>query len=108
MKQIPRQGVSATQQGAENQVKSMRKVFVQRVSEPILHELLDELLDKDVITYEEFSAAKGEKHTVEKARHIVDMVWKKGNMARSVMMDMIIQLDHNLSEVLQLKPPPTD
>ena len=85
---------------------SVRKVFIKRISDPVLNELLDELLDEKFITDEEMCTAMGEKLIQNKARHVIDMVRKKGNKASSFINDMINKVDHNLSVVMQLKPPP--
>ena len=64
--------------------------------------LLDELLHERIIKDEEMDNVNAEKTTQDKARHVIDLVRKKGKKASSVMIAAIQRVDRNLSEKLQL------
>ena len=83
-------------------MKCVRTKFIQRVSESVLNSLLDKLLEKKVISDEEMESVRSEKIKQDKARLIIDKVWKKGNKASSVMITFLHELDPYLSEDLRL------
>ncbi|XP_034043343.1 protein NLRC3-like isoform X2 [Thalassophryne amazonica] len=76
-----------------------RKRFVGRVSDPVLNELLDGLLDRRVITDEEYDTTRF-KRRVDKARDIIDMVRGKGKKASLYMIELLSQMDPYLCKDL--------
>ena len=99
---LPQCSVTLTEEGAEAKLRSVMDRFVQRVSEQTLLGLLDKLLAQRVLTADEMEAVEEEKHRTDKARRLIKTVWMKGDKPSSVMMDIIGQLDRNLSDALHL------
>uniref|UniRef100_A0AAY5KLX7 CARD domain-containing protein n=1 Tax=Esox lucius TaxID=8010 RepID=A0AAY5KLX7_ESOLU len=87
---------------AKQQLGSVRKEFVIRVSEPVLNSLLDGLLQDTVINQQEMESVKVTAERAEKARKIMDMVLGKGNKSSSRMIVLLCKIDHYLCTELQL------
>uniref|UniRef100_A0A4W6BQU4 CARD domain-containing protein n=1 Tax=Lates calcarifer TaxID=8187 RepID=A0A4W6BQU4_LATCA len=79
-----------------------RPDFIDQVSNPVLNKLLDELLERGVLTDAEREAARA-KPRAEKAGHVIDMVRNKGAEASSHMITILSTNDPFLSEELNLK-----
>ncbi|KAM3615331.1 uncharacterized protein V6R79_000414 [Siganus canaliculatus] len=85
------------------ELQSVRKNFVAKVSIVLIGELLDDLLDDEVVT-------EGEKDwilqhnnvTTDKARRLIDIVKKKGDVASRKMIDYLKQRDSVLYAELGL------
>ncbi|XP_026147933.1 protein NLRC3-like isoform X2 [Mastacembelus armatus] len=86
---------------AKTLLLSVRTQFVQNVSEPVLNQLLDSLLQQDVINQGEMESARAETRA-DRARAVIDMVRRKGTEASSVLIDGLCQLDPHLSRTLDL------
>ncbi|XP_029935776.1 uncharacterized protein LOC115379196 [Myripristis murdjan] len=86
----------------DNRLFSIRKAFIDRVSQPMLQSLLDWLLEKRVINDSENEEAHGMQNRADKARFVIDMVRKKGERASSEMITFLCQEDKCLSETLGL------
>lgn len=86
---------------AEERLRSARTEFIQRVSEPVLDKLLDELLRQMVINDEEMESARTKTRT-DKARAMIDMVRRKGPVASSKMISIFCDRDPYLSKELNL------
>lgn len=86
---------------AEERLRSVRKEFVNRVSDPVLTQLLDELLERDVISDAEMQSFRSQVRA-DKARDLIDTVQGKGGKACSILMDAICHLDSHLSRTLKL------
>ncbi|KAM4718558.1 NACHT, LRR and PYD domains-containing protein 3-like isoform 2-T6 [Anableps anableps] len=84
------------------QLMEIRTSFKDRVSGPVLQSLLDNLLEKKVLSDSEREAVEGEKIRGDKARVLVDMVRRKGDAASSQMIHFLCDLDPFLSEYLGL------
>lgn len=84
-----------------NRLFSVRKQFVQKVSESTLNELLDSLYQEKIISKEEMEAAKI-KPRAERARHVIDVVRNKGRRASSFLIDELCELDEHLFDTLGL------
>ncbi|KAK2859772.1 hypothetical protein Q5P01_004392 [Channa striata] len=65
-------GVGDTSLPAEKKLKFIRTEFVERVSEPVLHKVLDRLLDRGVITDDEKEVIAQTAFRAEKARALID------------------------------------
>ncbi|KAM4603551.1 NACHT, LRR and PYD domains-containing protein 12-like isoform 2-T3 [Polymixia lowei] len=87
---------------AEDRLRSVRTEFIDRVTEPVLDQLLDELLNHNVINREEMAKAKTRTRT-DKAREVIDMVVMKGREASLKMIDIFRKRDPCLSKELQLR-----
>lgn len=89
---------------AEQKLGSVRSQFINKLSEPVLNRLLDELLQSEVITDGEMEeiAAKGSRS--DKARMLVDIVRKKGAEASSALINTLCEVDPCVSKDLTLKP----
>ncbi|XP_053526454.1 caspase-1-like isoform X2 [Artibeus jamaicensis] len=84
-------------------LKSKRKVFIQSVSTGTINSLLDELLDKNVLSPEEMEIVKYENHTaMDKARHLIDSVIRKGHHASQIFIIQISTCDPHLEKKLGL------
>ena len=81
---------------------SVRRQFIEGVSKPVLHELLDKLLQRGVINYSEMEFA-GTLNRVDKARQVIDMVRRKGREASSVLIAALCEVDPLLSKKLNLQ-----
>ncbi|CAJ1053915.1 NACHT%2C LRR and PYD domains-containing protein 12-like isoform X1 [Xyrichtys novacula] len=86
---------------AEKKLKRARTQFIDRVSDPVLNQLLDELLESEVINDEEGEAARDEPR-VKKARVVIDMVRRKGTEASQKMIDIFSSRDPGLCRELSL------
>ena len=91
-----------TSQEAET-LLSVRTEFTKRVSESVLHGLLDKLLDEKVLNDEEVGVVRAETHREERARQVIDMVRRKGNEASVKMITALHQLDPTLHHCLGLE-----
>uniref|UniRef100_A0A8C9YNP9 CARD domain-containing protein n=1 Tax=Sander lucioperca TaxID=283035 RepID=A0A8C9YNP9_SANLU len=80
------------------------KVFSPRVSDPVLNQLLDKLLQCDVITDEEMESVRT-RGRADKARNLIDMVRRKGSKS-SVLISALCSLDPVLSRELRLSEEP--
>uniref|UniRef100_A0A3B4XMD1 NACHT, LRR and PYD domains-containing protein 1a-like n=1 Tax=Seriola lalandi dorsalis TaxID=1841481 RepID=A0A3B4XMD1_SERLL len=87
---------------AEEKLKSVRTQFIDRVSGPVLRELLDKLLDCEVLTGGEMESAAATTGRAEKAREVIDMVRRKGPAASSALIDVLCEVDPYLSSQLDL------
>ncbi|XP_026185315.1 caspase recruitment domain-containing protein 8-like [Mastacembelus armatus] len=80
---------------------SVRTQFVKGVSEPVLNQLLDFLLQQGVINQGEMESTRA-KTRADRARAVIDMVRGKGTETSSVLIDGLRQLDPHLSRTLNL------
>lgn len=94
----------ASNVAAEQNRRRLRSEFIDRVSEPVLHKLLDKLLERRVITEGEMEEIAAERFRADKARHVFDSVQKKGSEASSALISALCQVDPWLSSQLNLEP----
>uniref|UniRef100_A0A671VP86 CARD domain-containing protein n=2 Tax=Sparus aurata TaxID=8175 RepID=A0A671VP86_SPAAU len=87
---------------AKDRLLLVRSEFVRRVSEPVLNQLLDKLLEGHVINDEEMQSATT-KTKAAKARDVIDNVRRKGTEASSVLIAALCDVDPCLSRVLNLR-----
>ncbi|XP_042277099.1 NACHT, LRR and PYD domains-containing protein 1b allele 2-like [Thunnus maccoyii] len=80
---------------------SVRLQFINGVSDHILNQLLDQLLQQGVIIEEEMESART-KSKADKARYVIDTVRKKGEDASSFLIDDLCKLDAHFSKSLKL------
>uniref|UniRef100_A0A665T3H1 CARD domain-containing protein n=1 Tax=Echeneis naucrates TaxID=173247 RepID=A0A665T3H1_ECHNA len=71
---------------------AVRAEFIQRVSDTVLNQLLDKLLERGVFSDEEMKSART-KSTADKARDVIDSVRRKGREASSFLIAALCQLD---------------
>ncbi|CAK6984676.1 uncharacterized protein LOC128366930 [Scomber scombrus] len=109
----PSRGIS--QQGTDSQQRNhpaedivpaekllrVRTQFISRVSEANLNLLLDKLLEFGVINDGEMESARTETR-VNRARKVIDMVRRKGSEASSDFIVALLEVDPNLSRLLNL------
>uniref|UniRef100_UPI0037E9458A NACHT, LRR and PYD domains-containing protein 12-like isoform X1 n=1 Tax=Semicossyphus pulcher TaxID=241346 RepID=UPI0037E9458A len=86
---------------AEETLRSVRTNFLNKVSEPVLNQLLDELLQHGVINDGEMQSIRT-KVKAEKARDLIDTVRRKGREASSVLITALREVDPCLSRELDL------
>uniref|UniRef100_A0A3B4TT42 Uncharacterized LOC111231189 n=1 Tax=Seriola dumerili TaxID=41447 RepID=A0A3B4TT42_SERDU len=86
---------------AEEMLMTVRTQFINRVSEPVLHKLLDKLLERGVITDDEMESA-ATLNRPDKARVVIDMVRRKGSQASSALIAALYEEDSCLSAELHL------
>ncbi|XP_029373506.1 NACHT, LRR and PYD domains-containing protein 1b allele 3-like [Echeneis naucrates] len=87
---------------AEERLCAVRAEFIQRVSDTVLNQLLDKLLQRGVISDEEMESART-KSRAEKAKDVIDSVRRKGREASSFLIAALCQLDEWLSRELSLR-----
>ncbi|XP_033955557.1 protein NLRC3-like isoform X3 [Pseudochaenichthys georgianus] len=88
---------------ADHWVRSVRTEFIQRVTPPVLNNLLDRLFDLGVINDSEMTSARAKLEN-ERARDVVDMVRKKGAAACRVLIDALEKEDLYLySDLVKLQ-----
>ncbi|TDH13433.1 hypothetical protein EPR50_G00057540 [Perca flavescens] len=85
----------------EDKLLLVRSQFVERVSDPVLNQLLDKLLERGVITDGEMQSARTQGRA-DKARDVMDTVRRKGRAASSVLVSALCELDPVLSRELRL------
>ncbi|KAK2859791.1 hypothetical protein Q5P01_004411 [Channa striata] len=85
----------------EETLSSVRTQFVNAVSEPVLNQLLDQLLQDGVINREEMETTRT-KSRADGARDVIDMVLKKGRRASSCLIVSLHELDPYLCQTLDL------
>ncbi|XP_034005388.1 caspase recruitment domain-containing protein 8-like [Trematomus bernacchii] len=107
--EVPRRQLSQRIDPAESRVPSdqwllsVRAEFIQRVSLPVLNDLLDKLLESEVISESEMESARTKSRNDgarDGAREVVDTVRKKGAAACRVLINALRELDHLLYEEL--------
>uniref|UniRef100_A0A8C9XIW6 CARD domain-containing protein n=1 Tax=Sander lucioperca TaxID=283035 RepID=A0A8C9XIW6_SANLU len=81
----------------------VRSQFIIRVSDPVLNQLLDNLLEHRVITDEEMQSVRT-RGRADKARDLMDSVRRKGRAASSVLISALCELDPPNQEPLKFKP----
>ncbi|XP_056219918.1 uncharacterized protein si:ch211-114l13.9 isoform X3 [Seriola aureovittata] len=85
---------------AEEKLKSVRTQFIESVSEPVLHKLLDKLLERRVVTEGEMEAVAVTPGRKEKARVVIDTVRRKGPAASFALIAALREEDPCLSSRL--------
>ena len=86
---------------ADKKLFSVRDEFVQRVSDPVLNQLLDKLYPS-VISNEEMQSIRNKSVRQDKARELIDAVERRGHEASSILITAICELDQYLSSQLKL------
>ncbi|XP_032363390.1 NLR family CARD domain-containing protein 3 [Etheostoma spectabile] len=86
----------------EDRLLLVRAQFVTRVSDPVMNQLLDQLLQRGVLTDGEMDLART-RGRADKARDVVDTVRRKGREASSVLVSALCEVDPVLSRELGLK-----
>ncbi|XP_028443326.1 NACHT, LRR and PYD domains-containing protein 12-like [Perca flavescens] len=84
----------------EDRLLLVRRQFVERVSDPVLNQLLDQLLERGVITDGEMQSVRTGR--ADKARDVMDTVRRKGSWASSVLISALCEVDPVLSRELRL------
>ncbi|XP_038567072.1 uncharacterized protein LOC119897442 [Micropterus salmoides] len=84
-----------------SRLTSVRPQFVEAVSEPVLNQLLDQLLHQGIINQEEMDSART-RPRADRARAVIDMVRNKGTQASSALIEDFSMLDPHLSRTLNL------
>ncbi|XP_078027437.1 uncharacterized protein LOC117266052 isoform X2 [Epinephelus lanceolatus] len=98
--EVPQTGVLAEDSvPADEKLFSVRTQFLNRVSEPVLNQLLDKLLQYRVINDAEVQSARI-KTRADKARDVIDTAIRKGAEACSVLIAALREVDPCLSRVL--------
>ena len=95
-----RQTEHAQNGSAVEQLRSARLAFVERVSKPVLDNLLDGLLQEGVINDDERETVKVEAVRAERARATIDMVLRKGSLSCYVMKTMLAKYEPDLYKTL--------
>ncbi|XP_044195206.1 uncharacterized protein LOC122972274 isoform X2 [Thunnus albacares] len=89
---------------ADEKLKSVRRQFIARVSEAVLRQLLDILLEREIINDGEMDSARTPNREIqEKAGLVIDMVRKKGPKASSALIAALCEVDKFLSTELKLQ-----
>ncbi|XP_015250682.1 PREDICTED: caspase recruitment domain-containing protein 8-like, partial [Cyprinodon variegatus] len=78
---------------SEEQLKETRTQIIDKISEPVLHSLLDRLLGQKVLTDSESDFIRNQGTKSDKARVLVDTVKNKGDQASSEMIRFLCKLD---------------
>ncbi|XP_051241747.1 NACHT, LRR and PYD domains-containing protein 12 isoform X13 [Dicentrarchus labrax] len=85
----------------ESRLLSVRSEFVRSVTESVLKQLLDKLLERKIINQEEMDSARTSSRA-DNARTVIDMVRNKGTQASSFLIEGLRTLDPTLSNKLKL------
>ncbi|CAL8333248.1 unnamed protein product [Boreogadus saida] len=83
-------------------LRRVRSEFIQRVSDPVIKGLLDDLTDHEVFSTEEKDSVMEEKSRADVARCLIDMVIGKGERASLMMIDCMKKRDKHLCITLGL------
>ncbi|XP_027138495.1 uncharacterized protein LOC104920031 isoform X2 [Larimichthys crocea] len=86
----------------EDKLFSIRIEFVNRVSEPVLNQLLDRLHQQRILNQEEMDIARSCRTSAEMARAVINMVLNKGSVASSSLIEGLVSLDPAFSKTLGL------
>ncbi|KAK9528072.1 hypothetical protein VZT92_014568 [Zoarces viviparus] len=98
--EIQQRNVSAVDRvPADQKLFSVRTQFVDRVSDSVLNQLLDKLLEHRVITDAEMESTRT-RNRADKARDAIDTVRRKGSIACSVLIAALCEVDPCLSGTL--------
>ncbi|CAK6983522.1 NACHT%2C LRR and PYD domains-containing protein 1-like isoform X7 [Scomber scombrus] len=84
---------------AEERLRLVRRLFISGVTETILDQLLDKLLECEVMSYDEMQSART-KTGANRARDVIDSVRRKGSEASSHLIDALCEVDPYLSRRL--------
>ncbi|CAK6448825.1 unnamed protein product [Pipistrellus nathusii] len=88
---------------ADKVLKEKRTVFIQSVTSGIINGLLDDLLEERVLNQEEMEKIRNENATsMDKARALIDSVYRKGPRASQVCITLICKNDSHLAEKMGL------
>lgn len=87
---------------AQEKLGFARAEFIQRVSEPVVKQVLNKLLQAEVLTYDEKESAAETPKREDKAQVLIDMVQKKGSEASSKLIKILCESDPFLSRQLKL------
>ncbi|XP_045900640.1 uncharacterized protein LOC123968145 [Micropterus dolomieu] len=85
----------------QSRLASVRSQFVDSVSEPVLNQLLDRLLQRGIINQEEMDSART-RTRADRAREVIKMVRNKGTEASSALIEDFRKLDPHCSQTLNL------
>ncbi len=72
------------------------------MSEPVLNQLLDELLERGVINDDEMQSIRTIPSRADRARDVIDTVRRKGTEVSSDLIAALHKVDSHLSRVLKL------
>lgn len=86
---------------AEDKLLSVRSQFIYRVSEPVLDQLLDKLLQCGIVSDEEMQSLRS-KNKIDRARDTIDIVRRKGPDASLILIAALCKGDPCLSRALKL------
>ncbi|KAK9517671.1 hypothetical protein VZT92_023017 [Zoarces viviparus] len=95
----PRAEIQQRNVSADQKLFSVRTEFINRVSDSVLDQLLDKLLEGRVITDAEMQWLRT-KHREDKARDVIDTVRRKGSEACSVLIAALCEVDPYFYTVL--------
>lgn len=97
------ENVPGPQSGSpQSRLLSVRPQFIEAVSDTVLNQLLDQLLQRGIINHGEMDSARTTRTRADKARAVIDMVRNKGTQASSSLIEDLSRLDSHLSETLKL------
>lgn len=85
---------------ADKKLFSVRTQFANRVSEWVLKQLLDKLLECQVITHQEMEGIAAQPNRADKARTMIDTVQRKGRKPSSALIAALRDVDPCLSKQL--------
>ncbi|XP_037605257.1 protein NLRC3-like [Sebastes umbrosus] len=86
----------------EEKLRMVRKEFTDRMSDPSLNMLLDELFQRRVINDREMESIRKAKSRADKAQDLIDTVRLKGTEASSVLIAALREVDPCVFKVLNL------
>uniref|UniRef100_A0A8C4H6D9 NACHT, LRR and PYD domains-containing protein 12 n=1 Tax=Dicentrarchus labrax TaxID=13489 RepID=A0A8C4H6D9_DICLA len=86
---------------AQGRLLSVRSQFVSSVSDSVLNQLLDKLLERGIINQEEMESART-RTRADNARAVIDMVQNKGTEACSSLIEDLSMFDAQLFRTLNL------
>ncbi|XP_039889824.1 NACHT, LRR and PYD domains-containing protein 1b allele 2-like [Simochromis diagramma] len=105
MRSVPAEArVPAAEAGVpvDERLFTIRSQFIERVSESVLNQRLDKLLQQRVINDQEMESVRSQQSRADKARDVMDTVRRKGSEARSLLIAALCEEDRCLSKDLKL------
>uniref|UniRef100_A0A3Q1KAB1 FIIND domain-containing protein n=1 Tax=Anabas testudineus TaxID=64144 RepID=A0A3Q1KAB1_ANATE len=90
------------QEEDEGRLFHVRAEFIQRASDSVLDDLLDNLLEEGVINHREMETVQRMLNRAHRARELIDMVLRRGNPASQIMINNLRVLDPFLFQMLRL------
>ncbi|KAM5180762.1 caspase-1-A-like [Mantella aurantiaca] len=89
-----------------DQLRRLRKGLIDGCNKSLIMDLLDDLLDEGILSSAEVEyITEGTNISSDQMRKLVDFVWKKGNKASNILIQIVLKRDSTLSANLGITAP---